>query len=223
MLQDCLLVHKDWCVKHFLTLKGGSVFSLCGTWSRVPSVLLLFKLDVMSGTLLKSAFEIKHINKLDSYRTETGKVFAPTCQHFHCLVQLHQQERITEPQNQSGWKKTLRLLSPTFNLTPPFQLDQNNKCHVQKKYKICNHLHPSENNGRGQSKEQLCLETLLSKEQLDIRDSLKQCTYLTKINLMLLLVVCFWRQHTLCWDNQQRLLNALSSSPWMNTPLFDMT
>lgn len=97
MLQDCLLVHKDWCVKHFLTLKGGSVFSLCGTWSRVPSVLLLFKLDVMSGTLLKSAFEIKHINKLDSYRTETGKVFAPTCQHFHCSVQLYQQERITEP------------------------------------------------------------------------------------------------------------------------------
>lgn len=76
--QHCLLVHKDFCVKHFLTLKGGSVFSLCGTWSRVPSVLLLFKLDVMSGTLLKSAFEIKHINKLEGYRTETGKVFALT-------------------------------------------------------------------------------------------------------------------------------------------------
>lgn len=96
MLQHCLLVHKDCYVKHFLTLKGGSVFSLCGTWSRVPSVLLLFKLDVMSGTLLKSAFEIKHINRFEGYKTETGKVSALTCQHFQCLVQLQQQERITE-------------------------------------------------------------------------------------------------------------------------------
>lgn len=95
-LEHCLLIHGDCCVKHFLTLKGGSVFSLCGTWSRVPSVLLLFKLDVTSGTLLKSAFEIKHTNKLEGYRTKPGKVFGLTCQHFQCLVQLHQQERIRE-------------------------------------------------------------------------------------------------------------------------------
>ena len=48
----------------------------------------------------------------------------------------------------------------------------------EKEYQICNPLHPPENNTRGQSKEQLCLETLLSKQQLDIQDCLKQHAYL---------------------------------------------
>ena len=88
ILQHWFFVHEDCYVKHVLTLKGGSVFSRCGTWSRVPSVLLLFKLDVTSGTLLKSAFERKQINKLEGYRTETGKAFAFICKYFQCLLEL---------------------------------------------------------------------------------------------------------------------------------------
>lgn len=87
-LQHCLFIHKDCYVKHVLTLKGRPIFSLCGTWSRVPSVLLLFKLDVTSGTLLKSVFKRKQINKLEGYKTGTGKVFAFICKYFQCLVEL---------------------------------------------------------------------------------------------------------------------------------------
>lgn len=175
MPQHHLLVHKDCCVKHVLTLKGVSVFSLCGTWSSVPSVLLLFKLDVTSGTLLKSVFEIKHINKLEGYRTETGKLFALTCQHFQCLKQFHQRERITESIRLEKISETIEsnLWPNTTTSTRPGYLSA-----MSRKYTKFPIIPIPQKTMGAKSKEQLCLETLLSKQQLDIRDCLKQCAYL---------------------------------------------
>lgn len=196
MPQHHLLVHKDCCVKHILTLKGVSVFSLCGTWSSVPSVLLLFKLDVTSGTLLKSVFEIKHINKLEGYRTETGKLFALTCQHFQCLKQFHQRERITESIRLEKISETIEsnLWPNTTTSTRPGYLSAMSRKYTKLPIIPIPQKTMGEVKARSNYALKLCfpnsswiLETVWSNVHI----------WSTKINLTLLLTACFWRQNYL--------------------------